>query len=137
MPIQIALAPESNVAASSPAMLDDVAPSTSLEWGEIIEKKKKKKEKNAFTKKVRRKVGCSSGESSDQEQDSLDDHKVIHSLMQGSILLHNIKKMIRMEDAERFDESFTPYHELGHYLFAHSKIADLHQVEVSKALQEA
>ncbi|KAG1342511.1 hypothetical protein COCNU_05G007400 [Cocos nucifera] len=56
--------------------------------------------------------------------------------MKGSILPHIIKKMVRMEDAERFDESFTTYLELGHYLFAHSKATDLHQAEASKALQE-
>ncbi|KAG1327679.1 hypothetical protein COCNU_01G016130 [Cocos nucifera] len=45
--------------------------------------------------------------------------------------------MVRTKDAERFDESFVAYLEVGHYLFAHWKLADLHQVEASKALQEA
>ncbi|EHA8590804.1 hypothetical protein COCNU_scaffold024639G000020 [Cocos nucifera] len=45
--------------------------------------------------------------------------------------------MVRKEDAERFDESFATYLELEHYLFAHSKAADLCQTKASKALQEA
>ncbi|EHA8586785.1 hypothetical protein COCNU_scaffold000934G000040 [Cocos nucifera] len=57
--------------------------------------------------------------------------------MKGSILSHIIDKMVRKENAERFDESFTAFLELGHYLFAHSKVANLHQVEFSKALHEA
>ncbi|KAG1327731.1 hypothetical protein COCNU_01G016650 [Cocos nucifera] len=44
--------------------------------------------------------------------------------------------MVGMEDAEKFDESFAAYLKLGHYMFAHSKAADLHQAEASKTLQE-
>ncbi|EHA8586650.1 hypothetical protein COCNU_scaffold000674G000020 [Cocos nucifera] len=55
------------------------------------------------------KVGCSSSESSGQVQDSLDDRKVVHSLMWGSLLPHIIDTMVWKEDAERFDESFAAY----------------------------
>ncbi|KAG1330968.1 hypothetical protein COCNU_02G009360 [Cocos nucifera] len=133
VPIQIVPTPEFDVAAPSLAIPDEVALSASLERGEVVEKRKKKK-KNFIAKKVRRKVGHSSGESSGQDQDSLDDQKVIHSLIQGSLLLYIANRMVRKKNAERFDESFTAYFELGHYLFAHSRIADLCQIEVSKVL---
>ena len=59
MPIQAVPAPKFDAAAPSPAMPDGVAPSALLEQGEVTEKRKKK-EKNAITKKVRRKVRRSS-----------------------------------------------------------------------------
>ncbi|EHA8588111.1 hypothetical protein COCNU_scaffold004131G000040 [Cocos nucifera] len=91
MLIHLVPTPESDMAALSLAMPDAIAPSTSFRWGEVA-KKRKKKEKNAVAKTVRRKVGHSDGES---------------------------------------------FGQLGHYLFAHSKAADLHQAKISKALQEA
>ncbi|EHA8590240.1 hypothetical protein COCNU_scaffold016295G000040 [Cocos nucifera] len=114
-------------------MLDAVAPSASLEWREVIEKRKKK-EKNAIAKTVKRKVGCNGGESSGQEQDFLDVQKVIQSLTKESILPHIVDMIVQKEDTERFDESFTVYLELGHYLFAHSKAIDHRQTKASKAL---
>ncbi|EHA8589530.1 hypothetical protein COCNU_scaffold010566G000010 [Cocos nucifera] len=42
-------------------------------------------------------------------------------LMEGSILSHIIERMRQKDDIERFDESFTAFLELGHYLFAHSE----------------
>ncbi|EHA8589601.1 hypothetical protein COCNU_scaffold011291G000010 [Cocos nucifera] len=77
--------------------------------------------------KVKRKVKHSSGENSGQEQDSLDDWEVIHSLMEGSVLQHIINKMVRKENVKRFDESFAAY----------LKVADLYQIEAFRALQEA
>ncbi|EHA8587634.1 hypothetical protein COCNU_scaffold002864G000020 [Cocos nucifera] len=41
------------------------------------------------------------------------------------------------DDIERFNESFAAYLELGHYLFAHSEVADQRWVKASKALEEA
>ncbi|KAG1338499.1 hypothetical protein COCNU_04G008050 [Cocos nucifera] len=79
------------------------------EQHEVVDKGKKKKD--AIRKRLRRMVENSSGEGSD--------------------------KMIGKEDAERFDVSFAAFLKLGHYLFAHSKMANLHQVEFSKALCEA
>ncbi|EHA8586441.1 hypothetical protein COCNU_scaffold000388G000020 [Cocos nucifera] len=100
------------------------------EHGEVAEKKKKK----AISKKLRRKVGHSSGENSGQKQASLDDQEVIHSLMKSSILPYIIDKMIQMENVERFDKSFIAYLKLGHYLFAHSKVVNLCQAKASRAL---
>ncbi|EHA8587107.1 hypothetical protein COCNU_scaffold001445G000010 [Cocos nucifera] len=108
--------------APSPTLPDEVAALAPPEQGKFVEKKKKK----AIGKKVRRKVRHSSGENSGQEQASLDDWKVIHSLMEGSTLLHIIDKMVWMENAERFDEFFAAYLKLGHYLFAHSKAVNLY-----------
>ena len=77
--------------------------------------------------------------------------------------MHSIDKMVQMEDAERFNESFATFFEvtnffehdqmwgalpefwlkcffvpqLGHYLFVHLKVANLHQVKAFKVLQEA
>ncbi|KAG1338010.1 hypothetical protein COCNU_04G003160 [Cocos nucifera] len=101
---------------------------------EVIEKKKKKK---VITKRTRRMIENSSGEGSGQEQASLDDRKIVQSLMRGSILPHIVDKMVRTENVVRFNESFTAFLELGHYLFAHSKTVDLHQAETFKVLQEA
>ncbi|KAG1363510.1 hypothetical protein COCNU_11G003370 [Cocos nucifera] len=93
-------------------MLDEAAPPAPPKQGEIMEKKKRK-DKNAVAKRV------------------------VQSLMEGSFLLHIIDKMIQMENMERFDESFTAYLELEHYLFAHSKAMDLCQAKAFGALQKA
>ena len=42
----------------------------------------------------------------------MDDREIIQPLMKGSILLHIVEKMVRMEDAERFNESFATYLEV-------------------------
>ncbi|EHA8587216.1 hypothetical protein COCNU_scaffold001584G000010 [Cocos nucifera] len=138
MPIQATLIPEPIVpepimVASSQTMPDEATPPMPPMQGEVMEKNKRK-DKNTIAKRVKRKVGCSSGESSDQGKDSLDDQEVVQSLMEGSILLHIIDKMIQMENVERFDKSFAAYLELGHYLFAHSKVVDLCQAEASRTL---
>ncbi|KAG1360662.1 hypothetical protein COCNU_09G001250 [Cocos nucifera] len=112
----------------SSTLLDDADAPAPPEQGEVAEKR------NVVAKKVKRKVGRSSGKSSSQEQDSLDDQEVIHSLMEESIPPHIIDKMVRKDNAERFDESFATYLELGHYLFFHSKVAYLYQIEASRAL---
>ncbi|EHA8588175.1 hypothetical protein COCNU_scaffold004308G000010 [Cocos nucifera] len=57
--------------------------------------------------------------------------------MKDSVLSHIIDKMVGKKDVERFDESFATFLELGHYLFAHSKVANLHQVKFSNSLHEA
>ncbi|EHA8588226.1 hypothetical protein COCNU_scaffold004461G000020 [Cocos nucifera] len=116
-----------------------VAPSTTLpdeviapmpsEQEEVAEKKKK-----AVNKKVSRKVGRSGGENFGQGQASLDDWEVVHSLIEGSILPHIIDKIVWIENAERFDDSFATYLERGHYLFAHSKAVNLCQAKASRAL---
>ncbi|EHA8592134.1 hypothetical protein COCNU_contig69304799G000010 [Cocos nucifera] len=54
----------------------------------------------------------------------------------GSILSHIIDRMVWKENVERFDESFTAYLKLGHYLFAPSRIANLHQAEAALTLSE-
>ncbi|EHA8586396.1 hypothetical protein COCNU_scaffold000313G000020 [Cocos nucifera] len=103
--------------------------------GEVTEKKKKKKK--VVRKRIRRTIENLSGEGSGQEQASLDDREVIRSLMRGTILSHIVDKMVWMDNAVRFDEFCAAFLELGHYLFVHSKVADLHQAEAFKALQEA
>ncbi|EHA8588132.1 hypothetical protein COCNU_scaffold004188G000020 [Cocos nucifera] len=113
------------MAAPSPTMPNETTPPVPPEQGEVMEKKKRK-DNDAIAKRVRRKVKRFSGESSDRGQDSLDDQKVIQSLMEGSILPHIIDKMIQTKNVERFDESFTTYLELGYYLFVHSKATDLY-----------
>ncbi|EHA8590875.1 putative ensconsin-like [Cocos nucifera] len=125
--------PEPPIATLSSILPDEVAVPLPPGQEETIEGQKKKK---AIRKKARRVAKNFGGKSSNQEQAFLDDREVVQSLMKGSILLHIIDKMIRKEDAERFDESFTSFLKLGHYLFAHSKVADLRQVEFSKALYE-
>ncbi|EHA8588908.1 hypothetical protein COCNU_scaffold007151G000010 [Cocos nucifera] len=68
-----------------------------------------------------------------QEQGSL----IIQELMEWSILPQIIERMRQKDDVERFDESFTTFLELGHYLFAHSEVASQRWAEASKALEEA
>ncbi|KAG1327672.1 hypothetical protein COCNU_01G016060 [Cocos nucifera] len=109
-PIQAALILEANMAApllTLPPVDTTAAP---LEQCKVVEKGKKKKD--AIRKRVRWMVENSNGEGSDQERVSLDDRDVIQSLMKGSILLHIIDKMIKKEDAERFDESFAIFLEV-------------------------
>ncbi|EHA8587614.1 hypothetical protein COCNU_scaffold002825G000020 [Cocos nucifera] len=111
MPVQAAPILEADVVApiltSSPM---DATP-TPFKQCKVIEKGKKKND--AFRKRV------------------------IQSLMKDSILLHIVDKMIGKENAERFDESFTAFLKLGHYLFAYSKMVDLCQAKFFKALHEA
>ncbi|EHA8589439.1 hypothetical protein COCNU_scaffold009866G000010 [Cocos nucifera] len=112
---------------------EDAIP-TPLDQDEVVEKKKGKNK--VFRKKIRRMTKNSGGEGSGQEQASLDDQKVIQTLMRGNVLPHIINKMVRMKDVERFDESFATYLELRHYLLAHLKVADLYQAKAF-LLQEA
>ena len=63
MSIQAMPIPEPIVVALSLTMLDEIAPPMPLEQGKVMEKKKRK-DKNAITKRVRRNVGRSSSESS-------------------------------------------------------------------------
>ncbi|EHA8588320.1 hypothetical protein COCNU_scaffold004753G000020 [Cocos nucifera] len=134
MPIQTVPIPESDVAAPTSILSQEDAATMLPKQCKVVEKKKKKKD--VVRKKTRREAENSSGEGSNQERASLDDQEVIQSLMKGSILLYIIEKMVGMEDAVRFDESFAAYLELGHYLFNHLKAIDLLQAEASKALQE-
>ncbi|KAG1327701.1 putative ensconsin-like [Cocos nucifera] len=135
MPIQVVPIPDANVVA--PILTLPQADSTSIpfEQHEVIEKGKKKKD--AIRKRVKRMARNSSSEGSSQERAFLDDQEVIQSLMKDSILSYIVDKMVRKEDAERFDESFAAFLKLGHYLFAHLKGADLCQVKFSKALHKA
>ncbi|EHA8586789.1 hypothetical protein COCNU_scaffold000938G000010 [Cocos nucifera] len=96
------------VVASSPAVFEEVAPSAPLQQEEVVERKKRK----AIEKKVGRKAGNSRGKGPSQKQASLNDRKVVHSLMVGSILSHIIKKMFWKDNVERFDESFAAYHKV-------------------------
>ncbi|EHA8589184.1 hypothetical protein COCNU_scaffold008409G000010 [Cocos nucifera] len=105
MPIQAAPVLEADVAALIPTLLQADAASAPSEQCEVVKKGKKKKD--AIKNRIRRMVENSNGEGFDQEQASLDDQEVIQSLMKGSILPHIVDKMIRKEDAERFDEFFT------------------------------
>ena len=45
----------------------------------------------------------------------MDDQELVHSLMKASMLSHIAKKLVGMEDAERFDESFATYLEVTHF----------------------
>ncbi|EHA8589541.1 hypothetical protein COCNU_scaffold010756G000010 [Cocos nucifera] len=57
--------------------------------------------------------------------------------MKGSILPYIAVNMLQRGDVERFEESFTTYLELGHYLCTHSKMTGQRWVEASKALDKA
>ncbi|EHA8590250.1 hypothetical protein COCNU_scaffold016396G000010 [Cocos nucifera] len=115
MPIQPMPAPKPSTTVPTLTPSEEVAPSAPLQLEEAIEKKKKR----AISKKVGRRVGSSESGGPDQEQASLDDQKVIQSLMKVSILLYIAVKMLRRGDVERFNESFAAYLEnalnnLGH-----------------------
>ncbi|KAG1342513.1 putative ensconsin-like [Cocos nucifera] len=117
----------------SPTLSEEVTPSAPLQLEEATGKKKKR----AIGKKVERRIESSKSGGLDQEQASLDDRKVLQSLMKGSILSHIAAKMLWRGDIERFDESFTTYLELKHYLFAHSEVVGQRWIKASKALEEA
>ncbi|EHA8589302.1 hypothetical protein COCNU_scaffold008961G000010 [Cocos nucifera] len=108
MLIQAMPALETTMIVPSPTLSNEDTIPAPLDQGEVIEKKKKKK---VIRKKTRRTIGNLGGECSSQEQAFLDDRKVIQNLMRGNVLSHIIDKMVRMEDAKRFDESFTTYFE--------------------------
>ncbi|KAG1338556.1 hypothetical protein COCNU_04G008620 [Cocos nucifera] len=57
--------------------------------------------------------------------------------MEESILPHIIERMCQKDDIERFNESFTAFLELEHYLFTHSEAASQNWAEASRALKEA
>ena len=112
MPIPIAPIFESDVVASALISSREDVDTTPPKQCEVIEKKKKKKD--AIRKKIRRAAESLSGEGSSLERASLDDQKFIQSLMKGSILLRIVEKMVGMEDAEKFDESFAAYLKVTH-----------------------
>ncbi|EHA8588603.1 hypothetical protein COCNU_scaffold005955G000020 [Cocos nucifera] len=117
----------------SPALSDEAVPLAPV-WQEgAVEKKKKR----VVSKKVGRKAKSFAGGDLGQEQDSLDDREVIQALMEGSILPQIVERMHQKDDVERFDESFAAFLELGHYLFAHSKVASKNWAKASRALEEA
>ncbi|KAG1342250.1 hypothetical protein COCNU_05G004790 [Cocos nucifera] len=57
--------------------------------------------------------------------------------MEEGVLPNIIERMCQKDDVDRFDESFTAFLELGHYLFTHSEAANQRQTEASRALEEA
>ncbi|KAG1370910.1 hypothetical protein COCNU_16G000040 [Cocos nucifera] len=110
MPIQATPTPKTTAIVLSLTLPNKDAIPAPLDQGEVIEKKKEKKK--VIRKKTRRMIGNSGGEGFDQDQASLDDRKVIQTLMRDNILPHIIDKMVQMEDVERFNESFTAYLEI-------------------------
>ena len=89
MSIHAAPALKPIITASSPILYDEAAPSAPIQQEKVVERKKKK----AIGTKVRWKVKNSKGEDLSQEQGFLDNREVVQSLMEGSILPHNIERM--------------------------------------------